>query len=119
MIMNQRTLLDDEVYIKAFHTVKGNAYNRMLFSYNPIFKNEVTIKVTDDNIIIKRSTIDNRAGRKASIVNRNTKYFNIGVTTNTIIPVGIYYISFDDGDELIINIERTKEEHLKQLNNEK
>lgn len=106
--MNQRTLLDDEVYIKAFHTVKGNAYNRMLFSYNPIFKNEVTIKVTDDNIIIKRSTIDNRAGRKASIVNRNTEYFNIGVTTNTIIPVGIYEIVEESEDLLVIDIKQLK-----------
>lgn len=115
--MNNRVLLDNEVYIKAFHTVKGNAYNRMLFSYNPIFKNEVTIKVTDEDIIIRRCNIDNRKGRKASIVNKNTEYFNIGVTTNTIIPVGIYYISFDNGDEVVINIEKTKEEYIKQLSN--
>jgi hypothetical protein len=106
--MNQRTLLDDEVYIKAFGSIKGNAYNRMLFSYNPIFKNEVTIKVTDDSIIIRRSTIDNRASRKASIVNRNSEYFNIGVTTNTIIPVGIYEIIEDGEDLVIINIKELK-----------
>lgn len=107
--MNQRTLLDNEVFIKAFHTIKGNAYNRMLFSYNQIFKNEVTIRVTDEEIIIKRSNIDNRAGRKASIVNKNTEYFNIGVTTNTIIPIGIYEIVENSEDLLVINIKQLKQ----------
>ena len=117
--MNKRVLLDDEVWLKIFHTVKGNSYNMLLFSYNTIFKNEVTIRVTDEEIIIKRANIDSTVSKKASQVNKNPNYFQIGVTVNKIIPKGIYAIFFDNGDEIVVNIERTKEEHLKQLNNEK
>lgn len=115
--MNKRVLLDNEVWLKIFHTVKGNSYNMLLFSYNTIFKNEVTIRVTDEEIIIKRANIDSAVSKKASQVNKNPNYFQIGVTVNKIIPKGIYYISYDNGDELVINIERTKEEYIKQLSN--
>jgi len=106
--MNQRTLLDDEVLIKSFDSTKGNAYNRMLFSYNTIFKDEVSIRTTDEEIIIKRSSIDDKTARKASIVNKKTRYYNIGITTNIIIPVGVYQVVENSEDLVIVDIKQLK-----------
>lgn len=92
------------VRIKNFDGVKGNKFNIIIYSNAEVLDSEVTTRVDDDIIIIKRADLNSKVSKRPAL---NTKYgFSIGVTVNKIIPIGNYAIIEEDVDNLIIDISK-------------